>query len=412
MRMHASTPTAEEASQPTDEWCLSHGYRIPRWLSKYGVWCPFKRGILFQGRYGTINCRCVGDGERVLSFHGLNASHSAFDELSGVLEDNKYTVVSFDLYGHGLSAIPRYDIFGSNYSLDFFVDQADEVLEHFGLHERPLSVIGISMGACLAAAFCDRHPERVERMILISPAGIIRRRPFMVKAIRLLHWLIPCIPYCVSRCCFSRKLPAGRMDNMTNHMMWRFFVTPKSISGILGIVKRLPMWNSSALYQRVGALCKPTLIMFGAKDTVTPPTSAPTFKSYFTNSHIIIFPDACHLVSYLMPSEIASTSLAFLGTPPDSNVSDYARWLPFSEDGSYIKEKERVILHHARESPLPPHTHTANTATNIAPGNQMYPIERMFSLPRPNGSAKRAFDASLVLVTLSDYEKSSQNESF
>eukprot|EP00371_Babesia_bovis_P001555 XP_001610202.1 alpha/beta hydrolase protein [Babesia bovis T2Bo] len=280
----------------------------------------------------------------VVTFHGLNASHSAFDDYSKVLASNGYTVVSFDLYGHGLSEIPRYDVFGKRYSLDFLVDQAEDVLEYFNLHDRKITVMGISMGGCIAAAFCDRHPERVERLILISPAGLIPKCPIAAKVVKTLHCLIPCVPLCVCRCCFVAKDKINTQDKLTNHMLWRLYVAPKSSTAMLGIIKRVPLWTAQKLYKRVGAMGKPTLIIFGGKDSVTPPSCAAKLQQLFVNSHVVIFPEACHLASYMIPTAIASTSLAFLSVSTDDKASRYAYWLPFGPNGTYIPRDDRHIL--------------------------------------------------------------------
>ncbi|CDR94020.1 hypothetical protein, conserved [Babesia bigemina] len=279
----------------------------------------------------------------VLTFHGLNASHSAFDNYCDVLKSCDFTVVTFDLYGHGLSDIPPYEVFGRQYSLDFFVDQALEVLAHLHLEDRKLSIMGISMGCCVAAAFCDRYPDLVEKMVLISPAGLIPRCPFSARLVKMFHCCIPCIPRCIRQRTIMKGTLQQELDDFTNDALWRILVTPNSTACMLGIVKRVPLWSGSQLYRRVGAMGKPTLVIFGEKDDVTPPTCADKFRKYFHNSQVIIFPGVGHQAAYVIPTAIASTCLAFLQLPSNSNVARYSRWLPFSEDGAYIRENERRI---------------------------------------------------------------------
>lgn len=406
---------------PSWEWCVSNGYRIPRWLIDKGIRCPFTRGIRFKGIHGIINCRRVGDGEHVvLTFHGLSASLSAFDEYSDVLGSNGFTVVSFDLYGHGLSDIPSYDVFGKRYSIDFFIDQAEDVIKYLGLNECKLTVMGISMGGCLAAAYCDRHPDLVERIILISPAGLIPTYPLIVKVIKCLHCFIPCAPNCICRCCFSRKALHKPLSAMTNAIMWRFFVTPKSSAGILGILKRMPLWNSDELYKRVGALGKPTLIAFGANDTVTPPVAIPKFKEYFCNSQTILFPLGCHLMSFLMPTEIASTCLAFINIPADSNVADYSMWLPFRENGTYIPRNQRKVKKNRKkwseggDSPSSPNTCGDENGPNIQVKVSSTSIQATSAANEVSGEAvddeKQGLDTLIVMVTIDDYENLYRDE--
>ncbi|KAK2195463.1 bifunctional Alpha-Beta hydrolase fold/Alpha-beta hydrolase fold-1/Serine aminopeptidase [Babesia duncani] len=271
-----------------------------------------------------------------------------------------------DLYGHGLSAYPPYKIFGNTFSADFYVDQAEEVLNHLGLQQHPLSLIGISMGACLAAAFCKRHPTLVQRMILISPAGMIPKKPKRLCFLKTCNCCIPCVPFCICKCCIVRQLQLDKADAnkqnsiLQNRMLWSLFVTRNAVANILGILHRMPLWTCKGIYKHVGKLGKPTLVIFGAKDTLTPPISTRVFARLFINSHAIVFPKADHLVPFRKPTEVASTCLAFLGIPQDAKVENYIQWLPFTSKGAYIYKDQREI--YTREK-----TCNTTSGTNTSP---------------------------------------------
>lgn len=83
------------------------------------------------------------------------------------------TVISVDLLGWGLSSRP---------SIDRLRDESVETAEAFFVESleswrstnkiEKMNLAGHSMGGYLSVAYCEKYPERVDRLLLLSPAGI------------------------------------------------------------------------------------------------------------------------------------------------------------------------------------------------------------------------------------------------
>jgi len=102
-------------------------------------------------------------GEPQLLVHGLGASSATWVEvMSGLAAYGP--VVSVDLPGFGRTAPQEGDSF-TVASYAAFVGQVADRLgwDRFALH-------GNSMGGLVAAIYAARHPERVARLVLVSPA--------------------------------------------------------------------------------------------------------------------------------------------------------------------------------------------------------------------------------------------------
>merc|ERR1711865_1164245 len=84
------------------------------------------------------------------------------------------SVVSVDLLGWGLSSRPDYikniqdDTVQS--SEEFFVDSLEYWRAANNIDKMVLA--GHSMGGYLSVAYCEKYPQRVDRLLLLSPAGI------------------------------------------------------------------------------------------------------------------------------------------------------------------------------------------------------------------------------------------------
>ncbi|MFP3942961.1 MAG: alpha/beta fold hydrolase [Alphaproteobacteria bacterium] len=104
------------------------------------------------------------DGPLFILVHGATMGMFVWDDLAGSLASAGFQVLRYDAYGRGYSDRPDAD-----YTLDFSVRQLEEIVERFS-NDRPVHLAGVSVGGLVSAAYAARHPDRVERVTLISPA--------------------------------------------------------------------------------------------------------------------------------------------------------------------------------------------------------------------------------------------------
>jgi pimeloyl-ACP methyl ester carboxylesterase len=92
-----------------------------------------------------------------------------------------HRVHAVDVIGEpGRSAPTRLPYSGSGYA-----DWLGEVIDALGLESTRL--VALSQGGWIALSFATRHPERVEKLVLLSPASVVRDRPtFLLRILPLL----------------------------------------------------------------------------------------------------------------------------------------------------------------------------------------------------------------------------------
>jgi len=122
-----------------------------------GRYLPLKAGLTHFIEEGQ------DDQPAILLVHGATVPSWEFDRLIPHLRAAGWRTIRFDLFGHGLSDRPKV-----RYDFSFFLEQALEVLDGITSH-RPLTLLGHSFGAALAAAMASRRPERIERLVLVAP---------------------------------------------------------------------------------------------------------------------------------------------------------------------------------------------------------------------------------------------------
>ncbi len=108
----------------------------------------------------------AGSGPLIILVHGIYAGASAYEyrKLFPLLAAS-HRVVAFDLLGCGLSDRPNIA-----YSGEVFVELIVDALNEFG--SEPTVLVGSSMGGAFAIRAAARAPDRVNRLVTISPTGL------------------------------------------------------------------------------------------------------------------------------------------------------------------------------------------------------------------------------------------------
>ena len=106
-----------------------------------------------------------GTGEKTLLFvHGLSSNGDAWSKNIEVLK-NDYTCIALDLPGYGKSSKPDVD-----YTATYFAEVLHQFIEKLDL--KNIVLIGHSMGGQASIKLATIHPESIQKLILVAPAGL------------------------------------------------------------------------------------------------------------------------------------------------------------------------------------------------------------------------------------------------
>ncbi|MEO6699998.1 MAG: alpha/beta fold hydrolase [Jatrophihabitantaceae bacterium] len=108
-------------------------------------------------------------GPALVLLHALGEQATSWDDVRAAL-DQQYRVLALDLRGHGASDWP------GEYSFELMYQDVLGVLDELGLGQ--VSLVGHSMGGSVAYLIAQRHPDRIERLVIedVCPA-YDRERP-------------------------------------------------------------------------------------------------------------------------------------------------------------------------------------------------------------------------------------------
>ena len=112
-----------------------------------------------------------GKGGKVLLLHGFDSCFLEYRRIKPMLEKKNKLIIP-DLYGFGFS--PR--SMGNKYGFKYLMRHLNSVLNYFS-ENQPIGIIGASMGGALALELARQNPQKINKLLLLSPAGLSGENP-------------------------------------------------------------------------------------------------------------------------------------------------------------------------------------------------------------------------------------------
>ena len=218
---------------------------------------------------GQVHYQLTGptDGRTVVLVHGLATPSFIWDKNVSALVAAGFRVLRYDHFGRGFSDRPKI-----RYDRDLYDRQLLELLQRLDI-EQPVDVVGLSMGGAVAVVFTDRHPEWVNRLCLLAPAGMPLKLPWTIRLAK-----VPLLGELLMALVGDKVVEAGVMEAFVNpgdlEDFEQQFRLPLRYQGfhhaLLSTLRHMDMNNMIDTYKRVGKQSRPTLLVWGSKDQVLP----------------------------------------------------------------------------------------------------------------------------------------------
>jgi pimeloyl-ACP methyl ester carboxylesterase len=282
----------------------------------------------------SVTYASAGTGPVLLLLHGVTNSSETWEPVAMELAE-RFSVVAPDLLGHGKSATPRGD-----YSLGAHASGVRDVLTALG-HDR-VTVVGHSLGGGIAMQFAYQFPERCERLVLVSSGGLGHEVHLVLRAAALpgADWVLPLLTssgvrgigrglgFALRR---GHLAPTGDVDVLLRGFAsldnagsrQAFLHTVRSVIDTGG--QRV---SANDRLHLAGEL--PTLIVWGERDSIIPPSHGHAAHEAIPGSRLEIFPDAGHMPHHHDPARFAQLLADFCATTaPAQLTADH--WRPRSD---------------------------------------------------------------------------------
>ena len=293
-------------------------FDIPRdqLVAQYGQ-APSQFLTLPSGAVAHFRDQGNKEGPVIVLVHGSNASLHTWEPWVTEL-GNDYRVVSVDMPGHGLTGPTP----AADYSRAGMVAFLKEFVDTYGLASQNGSagfvLGGNSMGGSISALYTLEHPQDVSSLILVSASGMPRPAEAEVPmAFKLARSPIfsPILLYVTPRSLFENALRDVTVpeDFVTEAMVDRYHALALLEGQRAALRSRFAGSNKpETLFERVGDIEQPTLVLWGAHDPLIPVSAAYEYDKRLPNSELVILEGAGHLAMEEVPGPSADAVRRFL----------------------------------------------------------------------------------------------------
>jgi pimeloyl-ACP methyl ester carboxylesterase len=257
----------------------------------------------------------IGEGPPLLFVHGLSGSWPNWLEQLPVFAAS-HRVIACDLPGFGRSPMPAEPISISGYArtLDRLFD---------ALHIDAATVVGNSMGGFVSAELAIGFPQRVERLVLVSAAGLstynnrgaTRALPAMRRAERVIAayagWLAAHSDAATRRPGL-RNAALGLVTRHPSRLPAALAAEQLRGAGKPGFIQALQANLNYDFRDRLTEIACPTLIVWGEHDRIITVRDAAAFAQLIPGSRKVVFPDTGHLAMLERPAAFNALLEEFL----------------------------------------------------------------------------------------------------
>ncbi|MFX1515142.1 MAG: alpha/beta fold hydrolase [Promethearchaeota archaeon] len=200
---------------------------------------------------------------------------------------SRYQLISYDIRGFGLSSIRLYEAPETNQILSdtyFFLNNVLEI-------DKPLIIVGYSVGAILAIAYALLFPKKVNALVLLSPV------PFMFP--RIQSYRIP------------KSRPKKTLENISiiNKLVWNRF-KERNRAFVSRITSQLYKKPNNLLTQ-LNSIKRPIYLIYGTKDSIVPQETFALLEKYLPKHSIVETYPFDHGISHEHPKLFNSRLIDF-----------------------------------------------------------------------------------------------------
>jgi pimeloyl-ACP methyl ester carboxylesterase len=246
------------------------------------------------------------DAPAVILLHGFGASLHTWEPWAKTLV-GEHRVIRFDLPGSGLSP--------PDTSADYTDARSRQVLlalmEQLGVARA--SLVGHSIGGRIAWAFAAWHPERVDKLVLVSPDGFASpgfeygRAPEVPASFRLMRHALP-------KSLLRMSLEPAYADPtvLTDEVADRYHDLMRAPGGRNALIARMEQTVLADPVPTLRRIRAPTLLLWGEQDAMIPFANSADYVKAIPQLTLVPLAGVGHLPHEEAPQRSLGAVLVFL----------------------------------------------------------------------------------------------------
>lgn len=274
-----------------------------------------------------VNYVDIGEGGEtpVVLVHGLAGQwQNWLENIPRLAQERR--VLAIDLFGHGASGTPdeRVTIPGYGRSVRAFVEQLD-----LGR----VSLVGNSMGGFVCSEVALQAPEIVDRLALVSAAGISNANVYRAPALMVgrIAGTVAAVTAARHRALASRPvtrhwaiaLVARHPSRLAPDLVWEGMMKGSGKESFYDAFRACVEYD---FRDRLGDIRSPTLVVWGENDAILSVRDAQEYERLISDSRKVVMEDTGHVPMLERPNafnDLLTDFLAETGPAEDKEPVDH-----------------------------------------------------------------------------------------
>lgn len=225
----------------------------------------------------------------IILMHGFGSSLQTWDGWAGPLERG-YRVVRLDLPGAGLSdPDPTRDYTDARTHALIL-----KLMDKLGIKQAVF--VGNSLGGRIAWTFASKHPDRVSKLVLISPDGFASPG-FAYGQKAEVPALLSIMSYVLPKALYRPNIEAAYAEpkHLTEAVFDRYYdltLAPGSRDALLARMQQTVLRDPRPM---LPTITQPVLLLWGQKDALIPVANAQDYLKALPNASLVTFDNLGHV---------------------------------------------------------------------------------------------------------------------
>jgi len=251
----------------------------------------------------------------IILIHGFRGTHHGLALIAEHLKG--YTTIIPDLPGFGKGDHLE------THDLNSYVEWLQLFIEKQQLETPPI-LLGHSFGSIVSAAYAQRYPQTIDKLILVNPIGapaLEGPRGILSQLAVFYYWLGTKLPTGIAHAWLASPMIVDVMSRtMTkttdkklrtyiydqHRQYFSRFHTPTSVA------EGFSTSVNNSVRDFAPAIITSTLLIAGAQDDITPLEKQKELVKLFPHATLKIIQDVGHLTHYETPDQVAASIQAFI----------------------------------------------------------------------------------------------------
>lgn len=251
----------------------------------------------------------------IIMIHGFRGTHHGLLLIAKALKGFNIAIPDLPGFGNG-PKLKKYD-------LDSYVDWLHRFIEKQNLSQPPL-LLGHSFGSIICAAYAEKYPKTIKRLILVNPIGapaLEGPNKIMTKLAIVYYKVGAKLPERPAHAWLAAK-PIVRIMSITmakthdrglrtyiHHQHDRYFSLFHSPQSVLESFTTSVSHNVGEFARNIPVT---TLLVAGSLDDITPLSAQYNLAKKFPRASLKVINNVGHLTHYETPEKVAAYIQAFI----------------------------------------------------------------------------------------------------